>query len=96
MSKLNNNLDECEFLKSAVDYRLSIHIHPIFNYACVYPSEIVIKVQIPFEKLAFFQRRIFAIQATIHMITDQEGHASRTVVSTRPIIMNSATKLSKH
>jgi hypothetical protein len=52
-------------------------------------------VQVAFQQLALFQRRILAVHAAFYHIADDEGNAAGAVVGAGAVVMDPAAKLGK-
>src|SRR5207245_11811690 len=85
--------DEGEFVERSVEYGLGIELQPVFQDRRVDTTEIDVGHQVTLRQILGLQRRMLAVLAALHGITDGKRRPSSTVVCPRAVVMHTATKL---
>src|SRR5215468_8754381 len=85
--------DEGEFLERPVDDRLGVKLQPVFEDGGVDAAEVDVGHQVTLRQILGLQRRMLAILAALHGITDGKRRSSSPVVCPRAVIMHAAAKL---
>src|SRR5262249_35692431 len=85
--------DEGEFLERPVDDRLGVEFQPVFKDGGVDAAEVDVGHHVTLRQILSLHRRILAVLAALHGVTDSKAHAPSTVVGPRPVVMHAAAKL---
>src|SRR5215475_16042244 len=85
--------DEGEFLKRPIHEWLGVELQPVFEDGGVNTAEVDVGHQVTLRQVLGLHRRILAVLATLHGITNDKRRPGSTVVCPRAVVMHAAAEL---